>query len=61
MDTVTKSKILISILWGIGLVCCFTMKKIQPETVWLYTGYVMLICGGITWFLIWLLRHYELL
>lgn len=37
------SKIAITIVWVIAIVCCLIIKKIQPETFWLYVLYVIAI------------------
>lgn len=42
------SKILVTVVWAIGIICCFIMKKIQPDNAKLYCGYVILICGIFT-------------
>lgn len=47
------SKIELAAVWFISAACLVAMKKIQPDTFWLYFGYVLLILCGLTAFAIW--------
>lgn len=44
----TYSKVIITALWAVSVICCFIMKKIQPESFKLYVGYVIFVCFVIT-------------
>lgn len=61
MGSVEKAALQVGCLWILALICLVIMKKIQPDTFRLYLVYVIIICGGITWFVIWILGQYELL
>ena len=42
------SKILVTVVWTIGIISCFIMKKIQPDNVKLYAVYVGFVCVAFT-------------
>lgn len=41
-------KILVTLAWAIGIICCFIMKKIQPDNAKLYAMYVGFVCIAFT-------------
>lgn len=42
------SKILVSVVWAIGIVSCFVMKKIQPDSFKQHCVYVLILCVPFT-------------
>lgn len=40
--------VVVGTLWIAGIICCYKMKKIQPESFGLYLVYVIAICLLVT-------------
>ena len=61
MGTLEKSLIKIAIVWLAFIICCFVMKKIQPEIFWLYFFYGLFVCVLLTAFVLCLLKSASIL
>ena len=40
--------IMVGLVWIAAVIGCIVMKKIQPETFWLYLIYALCICMAVT-------------
>lgn len=45
--------VLLCIVYAIGVVCIFAMKKLQPENTVIYGVWVVAVCVMLTLFVVW--------